>query len=77
MKNGKYCAIAIKIASERNIAAGIASLNSFTAKMRDSNLREPEFKMILTGHGACYKTADGIYVVPITCLKIKYFFSLM
>ena len=69
MENGEYCAVEIKIASERNIKEGIASLNSFERKMLANGLKPPMFKMILTSHGACYKTENGIYVVPITCLK--------
>ena len=69
MENGEYCAVEIKIASERNIKEGIDSLNGFEEKMRNNGLKAPLFKMILTSHGACYKTEDGIYVVPITCLK--------
>ncbi len=69
MENGEYCAVEIKIASERNIKEGIASLNSFEEKMISNGLKAPLFKMILTSHGACYKTENNIYVVPITCLK--------
>ena len=44
-------------------------MNSFEEKMISNGLKAPLFKMILTSHGACYKTEDGIFVVPITCLK--------
>ena len=69
MQNGDYAAVEIKIYSEKNIREGILSLTSFEKKMKESNLKTPKIKMILTSHGACYKTSDGIYVVPITMLK--------
>lgn len=69
MSNGKYGAIEIKIASERNIKLGIDSLISFENKMIRNKLKTPDFKMILTSHGSCYKTKEGIYVVPINYLK--------
>lgn len=68
LENGEYCAVEIKIASEKNIEDGISSLLSFEQKMRASELKAPLFKMILTSHGACYQK-DGVYIVPITCLK--------
>ena len=69
MKNGDYAAIEIKIYSENNIKEGASSLSRFEKKMKESNLKTPKIKMILTSHGACYKTSEGIYVVPITMLK--------
>lgn len=69
LENGDYSAIEIKIASEKNIKEGIQSLNRFEQKMSKSSLKTPKFKMILTSHGACYKTKDNIFVVPISCLK--------
>ena len=34
-------------------------------------MKEPAFKMILTAVGnMAYKRTDGIYVVPISCLKV-------
>ena len=69
LKNGDYGAIEIKIASEKNIAEGVHSLEKFEKKMSENNLRLPSFKMVLTSHGACYKTKDNINIVPINCLK--------
>ena len=69
LPNGEYGAIEIKIASEKNIQEGIKSLYNFENKMYKSGLKMPAFKMVLTSHGSCYKRKDGIYVVPINCLK--------
>lgn len=69
LPNGEYGAVEIKISSEKNISDGIASLNAFTKKMKDSKLKLPIFKMILTSHGACRKTEEGIYIIPINMLK--------
>lgn len=69
LENGDYFAIEIKIASDENIRTGTSSLKSFEKKMDKSGLKKPKFKMIVTSHGACYKTGDGIFVVPISFLK--------
>lgn len=69
LPNGDYGAVEIKIASDKNILDGISSLNTFSRKMEESKLKLPSFKMILTSHGSCRKTDDGIYIVPINMLK--------
>lgn len=69
LRNGDYGAVEIKIFSEGNIKEGIASLNAFVRKMKNSNLKLPKFKMILTSHGYCRKVDDDIYIVPISMLK--------
>lgn len=69
LENGDYCAVEIKIASDKNIKEGISSLNKFENKMSENGIRTPKFKMILTSHGACCKTPDGVLVVPVSCLK--------
>lgn len=38
-----------------------------------SRMKAPAFCMVLTGVGDfAYKRTDGVYVVPIGCLKINY-----
>ena len=69
LPNGEYGAVEIKIASEKNISDGINSLNAFSKKMKENELKSPCFKMILTSHGYCKKTDDNIYIVPINLLK--------
>ena len=68
-RNGEYGAVEIKLASEENIEKGAASLNRFEKKLRDSGLNPPKFKMVITSNGTCRKREDGIYIVPVTCLK--------
>ena len=69
LPNGEYGAVEIKIASEKNISEGISSLNSFSKKMKENELKLPSFRMILTSHGSCRKTEDNIYIVPINLLR--------
>lgn len=69
LENGNFGAIEIKLASEENINKGIKSLTNFENKLIKNNAKLPIFKMILTSHGGCYKTKEGILVVPITFLK--------
>lgn len=68
LRNGNYAAIEIKIYSDENIKDAFASLNKFEKALKQDELKLPQFKMVLTSHGPCYRK-DGIYVVPITMLK--------
>ena len=68
-EKGEYGAVEIKIYSENNIKEGIKSLMRFEEKFERSELSKPTFKMILTSHGPCYISKEGIYVVPINMLK--------
>ncbi len=67
--NGEYGAIEIKLAGEENIEDGASSLNRFEKRLCESGLKLPKFKMVITSNGTCRKRDDGIYVVPLTCLK--------
>lgn len=68
-RNGDYCAIEIRIYSEQNVLDAIKSLNKFESKLIRSNNILPKIRMVITSHGDCYKTEEGIFVVPITMLK--------
>ena len=70
MPNGDWGAIEIKLGGEKLINDGVNSLNLLKKKIEEkSNEKPPKFMMILTAVGAAYRREDGIYVVPLNCLK--------
>ncbi len=70
LPNGKWGAIEIKLGGESLINDGVASLNKLKAKLSEkSDEVAPSFMMILTATGPAYRRDDGIYIVPINCLK--------
>ena len=70
-RNGKYGLVEIKLGGENLIKEGAATLNKFASTIDTNKMKEPAFKMILTAVGnMAYKRTDGIYVVPISCLKV-------
>lgn len=70
LPNGKWAAIEIKLGGENLIADGVKSLTTLKNKLSEkSDEQPPAFMMILTAFGPLYKRPDGIYVVPINCLK--------
>ncbi len=70
LKNGKYGLIEIKLGGTKLIEEGASSLLSMKNKIDTDKMKEPSFLMVLTGTGDyAYKRQDGVYVIPIGCLK--------
>lgn len=69
LDNGEYAAIEIKIRSDKNIKSGISSLTRFNNQMKENKLQQPQFRMILTSHGECTSTEEGIFIVPLNYLR--------
>ncbi len=70
LRNGSYGLIEIKLGGDKAIEDGAKTLNAFTEKIDTTKMKEPSFKMILTATGDyAYRRNDGIYIVPIGCLK--------
>lgn len=70
LRNGKYGLIEIKLGGDKLIEEGVASLKAMQAKIDTSKMKAPSFLLVLTGTGDyAYCRSDGIYIVPIGCLK--------
>ncbi len=70
LPNGQWAAIEIKLGGDKLIEDGAQSLITLRNKTSvKGNEIPPAFMMILTACGSLYKRPDGIYVVPINCLK--------
>lgn len=70
LRNGKYGLIEIKLGGDKLIEEGAKSLKTMAAKIDTAKMNCPSFLMVLTGTGDyAYRRQDGVYVVPIGCLK--------
>ena len=70
LRNGKYGLIEIKLGGDRLIEEGAKSLKTLESKIDTDKMNAPSFLMVLTGTGDyAYRRHDGVYVVPIGCLK--------
>ncbi len=70
LRNGSYGLIEIKLGGDRLIDEGVKTLNKLSAVIDTTKMKAPAFKMVVTGTGQyAYRRPDGIYVVPIGCLK--------
>ena len=70
LRNGSYGLIEIKLGGEKLIEDGAKTLMALSNIIDTSRMKAPAFCMVLTGVGDfAYKRTDGVYVVPIGCLR--------
>lgn len=70
LRNGNYGLIEIKLGGDTLIEAGAKTLKQLANKIDTTKMKSPSFLMVLTGVGQyAYLRDDGVYVVPIGCLK--------
>jgi len=67
-RNGRYGLIEVKLGQNR-VDEGAANVLKLAKKIAASNQKIPDFLMVLTGTGFAHLREDGVYVVPIGCLK--------
>ena len=70
LRDGRYGLIEIKLGGDNLISDGIGTLTSLAEKIDTTRMKAPSFLMVLTAVGDyAYRREDGIYIVPIGCLK--------
>ena len=70
LKNGSYGLVEVKLGGEKLINEGVENLNSLAKKIDTERMKQPSFKMIITGVGDyAYQNEGGIFIVPIGALK--------
>lgn len=70
LRDGNYGLIEIKIGGDNLIDEGANSLKKLRDKIDTTKMKKPSFLMVLIGIGElAYRRDDGVYVVPLGCLK--------
>lgn len=70
LRNGSYGLIEIKLGGDSLIEEGAKNLLKLADTIDTTQMKSPSFLMVLTGTGSyAYRREDGVYVVPIGCLK--------
>ncbi|HJJ35893.1 MAG TPA: DUF4143 domain-containing protein [Methanocorpusculum sp.] len=70
LRNGTYGLVEIKLGGDTLIEEGAASLKKLRDTIDTEKMKKPAFLMVLIGAGpGAYRRDDGVYVVPIGCLK--------
>ena len=70
LRNGSYGLIEVKLGGDKLIEEGADNLKTLKNKIDITKMKAPSFLMVLIGVGDyAYRRKDGVYVVPIGCLK--------
>lgn len=68
LNDGRWAAIEIKLGS-MEIEKAAKHLIELKNRINTDKMNEPSFLMVLTGEEFAYRRKDGVFVVPIGCLK--------
>jgi predicted AAA+ superfamily ATPase len=68
LRDGRWAAIEVKL-GQKQIDAAAENLLALNAKIDDKKMGKASFLMIITGGQFAYQRKDGVWVVPIGCLK--------
>jgi hypothetical protein len=68
LKDGRWGAVEVKMGS-KEIEAAAENLKKLHTKVNVDKMCEPSFLMVLTATELGYRRKDGVYIVPIGCLK--------
>jgi len=70
LRNGRYGLAEIKLGGEKLINEGAENLKALAEKIDTKKMPAPSFMAVVVGTGElAYRRKDGIFVVPIGCLK--------
>lgn len=70
LRNGSYGLIEIKLGGDKLINEGAQNLIKMKNKIDTNKMKNPSFLMVLTATSKyAYQREDGVYVIPIGCLK--------
>ena len=70
LRTGHYGLVEVKLGGDILIAEGVRTLLKLREKIDTTKMKAPSFLMVLTANGPyAYRREDGVYVVPISCLK--------
>lgn len=70
LNNGDYGLIEIKLCGDTLIEHGAKTLKELAGRIDTGRMHAPSFLMVLTGTDSyAYQRKDGVYVVPLGCLR--------
>ena len=69
-RNGSYALLEVKLGGENNINEGAANILKLARNIDTDKMHAPSFMAVIVGVGKyAYQREDGVYVLPIGCLK--------
>ena len=70
LRDGRYGLVEIKLGGETRIEEGANNLKKLKDRLDTDTMNSPSFLMVLTGTTKyAYKRTDGVFVVPLGCLR--------
>ena len=70
LRNGAYGLVEIKLGGDRLVEEGANTLLALSQKIDTGKMKAPSFLMVVTGTSRyAFRREDGVFVVPIACLK--------
>ena len=70
LRNGSYALFEVKLGGEQRINEGASSLMALSDIIDRTRMPAPSFMAVITAVGPyAYRRADGVYVLPIGCIK--------
>lgn len=69
LDNGKWAAFEIKLHDSDRIEEGAINLLKFASLIDEQKMKKPEFLMVITATEYAYQREDGVWIVPLACLK--------
>lgn len=68
LHDGRWAAVEIKLGLKA-VEKAAENLKKLSERINIEKMKKPSFLMIITGDGYAYQRKDGIYCIPISCLK--------
>ncbi|MDR1246846.1 MAG: DUF4143 domain-containing protein [Clostridiales Family XIII bacterium] len=68
LKDGRWGAVEVKMGA-KEIETAAENLKTLKNKVDDEKMPEPSFLMVLTASEFAYRRTDGVYIVPVGCLR--------
>lgn len=68
LRDGRWAAVEVKLGN-RQIEEAAENLKKLAEKVDSEKMGTPSFLMVLTGGEYAYRRADGVWVVPVGCLR--------
>lgn len=68
LRDGRWAAVEVKLGNKQ-IEEAAENLKKLAAKIDTEKMGKPSFLMVLTGGEYAYRRDDGVFVIPIGCLR--------
>ena len=68
LKDGRWGAVEVKMGA-KEIETAAENLKTLRDNVNVEKMKEPSFLMVLTATELGYRRGDGVYIVPIGCLR--------